>query len=261
MAEQHNCFSANSLSLNDDLDSFDQKAEQNTPYPEQAVMVFSSRSGGLFFTLHDVSMTDAGPQIGPGTVMDKQIAYQFAQYVAQNEVGDETLLPANILMNSPTRLIWFKEPEVRKMWFKVGKKKVSYAVPWPRLLYVATPDELSVFAIKGRRRPSADTRLYHAPLMNIYDDGRVCLGSARMPARFDLSSIPDMEAIITDTLFSHTNHHYTLKKRGKGEVSNTEHIQFWRNLHKNKESKFPNTALRDTGTTLGGVLDEAHTRF
>jgi PRTRC genetic system protein B len=244
------------LGMEDKYKEFEDKVANNTPVPTTAIIVYESRNNNVFFSQHDVHVGDMGPSIGSGSVLTKADAHKFTQYIAnKSDLSGEVLLPSNVLMNAQTKLVWVREPEIKKMWFKVGKKKVSYTVPWPRLIYVATPNGLSVYAIKGRRRPTADTKLYHAPLMNIYDDGRVCLGSARMPERFDLSSIPDMEAIITDTLFSHTNHDYTLKKRGKGEVSNTKHIQFWRNLHKDKATTFPNTALYDMELTLGEAIE------
>jgi len=255
MNENSALITALPVSVEDEMNKIEQQAMDNNPYPTQAIMVYHNKTGQVFLTLHEVSMTKTGPEIGAGSVMTRNSAHDFANFIINKEDKHSELLPPTVLAATHSLMVWYRETEVRRMWFKVGRKKVSYRVPWPRMIFIATSNGLSVYAIKGRGRPHEDTLLYHAPLMNIYDNGSVCLGNASMPTDFSITSISDMESIIYDTLFSHTNHDFTLKLNGSEEIGNTEHIRFWRELHKHKSDRFPNKVLRRTGYTLGEMIE------
>jgi len=64
-----------------------------------------------------------------------------------------------------------------------------FRLPMPGLIFVCSPGRPPrVYAAKRRPR-SADETVYHAPLFNLFRDGRTCSGTHRFPA--DVSEIPE----------------------------------------------------------------------
>ena len=72
--------------------------------------------------------------------------------------------------------------------------------------------KLYVAALGSSRRPAASTRLYHAPLMNVDAFGRVCTGTADLPASCGIPDIPAWERVMHDTYYSHVNQNHTLNQ-------------------------------------------------
>lgn len=50
----------------------------------------------------------------------------------------------------------------------------------PALLWKATRTELYLYALHGNNKPTMKTTLYYAPFFNIYEDGRVCMGTVEV---------------------------------------------------------------------------------
>jgi PRTRC genetic system protein B len=76
--------------------------------------------------------------------------------------------------------VWYTPPLEVPLYFatalgiKSGKGKV------PAMVWKAGREELSVFALKGHRKPVGNTVLHHAPFFNVYTDGKVCMGTVRI---------------------------------------------------------------------------------
>lgn len=68
---------------------------------------------------------------------------------------------------------------------EVGKPPRRFRLPMPGLIFVCSPGRPPrVYA--GKRRPGDDKEIiYHAPLFNVFRDGRTCAGTHRYPDRID----------------------------------------------------------------------------
>lgn len=107
-----------------------------------------------------------------------------AEHVAAafNIFGADTgLLPANTLFwqqrGGHLRMGMYVPPATYRMTFD-GHRAIT--VPMPGFVFVGHRRQYFVWATLTY--PTAMTRLYHAPLPNIYPDGKVCEGSVRFPA-------------------------------------------------------------------------------
>lgn len=223
-------------------------------------LIFSEMSdGGVVITRHAADNLAGGVRLGAGRPF---VMSDLEELVAilQNREDSVSLLPDNVLHLSSHRAIWTVPGRVRPMWFAAtgrAKKPFTLNVPWPNLLFVVARGKLSIAAYKGRGRPNADTPLYHAPLQNIYSSLAVCVGNADLPGGCGLQHMAGWEAVIFDTMFSHTNHDHTLSKKyadKKGWVSTERNVAFWRGLAKAKTTAFPADALQPTGFSLGSYL-------
>lgn len=187
------------------------------------------QSTNLLVTEHKIHQRpgDTVPMIGAGKALSKsacrRVALQLASIGERKDSSDVTFLPPNLLAASKSVLCWHEPPKVRPMWFIEAGASVT--VKWPHLVFIANESGLRVYAVSGNKRPTPDTKLYHAPLMNIYSDGWLCFGSASRPDSLAVDSIPEWNAAIFDSRFSHVNHDRTIK----GAPTSAEHARWWRN--------------------------------
>jgi PRTRC genetic system protein B len=128
-------------------------------------------------------------------------------------------------------------------------------VPWPRLLIVTnTNGKMAVAALKGNRRPTARTKLYHAPLMNVSSNGAVCTGSASVPLECGVEDIASWESVMFDTAFSHVNNPATFRLDRKKEITTKLNLRFWQSLSKQKVESFPNDRLLPMRNSLENFI-------
>ena len=144
-----------------------------------------------FATLHDIK-TDENNHlvIMEGQLMSHDgIMSVLTDMAGMKQKKSLQVLPYNIIAQSDDSLVWHVPGNMRYMLFKNGKKTTKIVVPYPSLIFKVIDNTLSVVATKYKRTPKADDVIYHAPLMNIYSDSRVCVGSADCPDNADTKSM------------------------------------------------------------------------
>lgn len=110
--------------------------------------------------------------------------------------------------------------------------------------------EYRVFAVKGRPA-DLKARLFHAPLPNIYDDGRVCWGSVQQlqAQQFTGSMLDEDWKILLGTRFG--SHSVNRKSRSHSSDIRQKYID----MEKRKVRIYPKTDLIATNRTLEDVLE------
>jgi PRTRC genetic system protein B len=103
----------------------------------------------------------------------------------------------------PQETLWYQEREANavialwrspRIWLaslqlEALKPARRFKLPMPGLIFVCTSGQApSVYAVKHRPGSLNDT-IYHAPLFNVYSNGRTCPGSHKYPKRID--NIPE----------------------------------------------------------------------
>jgi PRTRC genetic system protein B len=106
--------------------------------------------------------------------------------------------------------------------------------------------ELFVRALSENRRPNSDTRLKNAPYWNTDAQGRVCLGSMRVPDEVTASSLRGWEEAYFASEFTHPS----------GAVRLTTHpggfVGFWSSLRGRR--RFPTRLLVDSRQVLSEFI-------
>lgn len=85
---------------------------------------------------------------------------------------------------SSYKLVWYHKPEKRMLLFTEAAGVPSGEMMVPGLVYCTDGQSLSIFAFKGKKPSNV---LYRAPFFNVYNTGKVCLGSAQIPVPVDNS--------------------------------------------------------------------------
>jgi len=191
-----------------------------------------------FATIHNIELLDNTPVIKEGQLMSHDTIMEVLSNMAglsQHKMLQ--LLPENVLAHTQDALVWYMEGKVRPMLFKLNKKSVKINVPWPTLIFKVTDNELSVAALRYKRKPKADDPIYYSPLMNVYDNHTVCVGTADCPDGAELDDMFAWNKVIYETFFTHINHSHTLATKDDKETSTKQLFSFWKSLK--GKTKFP----------------------
>jgi PRTRC genetic system protein B len=214
-------------------------------------------SGRCVASLHEFTTdTDGAPVIGAGRLLSMRDIEALLRSALKHQGGAISLLPANVLSISGAHLAWTVPARMRPMLFNMaGCPLKTLVAPWPRLLLVATANgRLAVAALKERARPTAKTRLYNAPLMNVGCDGVVCTGTATLPGGCGIEDRVGWEAVLFDTAFSHVNNRLTLFQENDEPVDDRTHFRFWDALARKKVETFPVERLVPMGMTVAEFI-------
>ncbi|WP_347990298.1 PRTRC system protein B [Methylomonas sp. AM2-LC] len=215
-------------------------------------------------SIHDFVFNEKNQSvIGTGQLLTENDLEQMLIDLLDKKHMDNDFISPNIISMSSRHIAWTIAGKVRPMIFRLRGENKTFKinVPWPNMLVVArSSGQVAIAAIGNNRRPNANTKVYRAPLMNIYDDGRVCVGSAAIPDGVTQNHISEWESIIFDTAFSHINNQKTLNLTQKSKsaknngVSDKDHVHFWRKLEKSKAIKFPIENLSFDNWTAGNFV-------
>ena len=204
-------------------------------YEPRFALVFHSVERETVVTKHIVK----NGLLQSGTVVEPIDIIQATIDVKKNNLNyansKSQIISERVLLDDHKTLIWHSKASNRTMWFsgqECGKARLR--LWWPNLLFVVNKknNSMSVFATATSARPNEKTRLYQAPLMNISENGSICLGSAKLPKDLSQHNIVAMENCIYDSNFSHLN----FKNDDQEHMKNDKcHIKFYRSREKSQQ--------------------------
>lgn len=183
-------------------------SKSDVPSPFQTVLPKGIKAGRdkLMMSLHiyheAIVLQDVERKAGTFRFVSAQ---DIATALNKNLTFSSGILPENTLWWSNSKggqlvAIWV-EPGVRRLAVKEDAMKTAkrYNVPLPGLIFLCRPG-LSPWIYAALKRPEAPRDIiYHAPLANVYEDGRICGGSVKWPQ--DMGKIP--EAFLTSFFTRH----------------------------------------------------------
>lgn len=156
---------------------------QDIYLPKKALLLYEHQREAAYY-MEAYDLDDIGNPINARPLTMHE-AKEIAQLLQVNNHKPSFLhltglLPKNVLYinsNETGYVIWHTPPTKLSLFFKnelgipCGKAYV------PALLWKATRSELYLYALVDTVKPTLKTALYYAPFFNIYDDGRVCMGT------------------------------------------------------------------------------------
>jgi PRTRC genetic system protein B len=218
---------------------------------KQAVLVYQE-GNRAFTTLHEVKSRPNGPSyLCAGQSVTTGFLETLAKGLGASMAAE--VLPENVLARTPGLIAWWSRAQARLMFFGDGDSKTRHLngknYPHPALVLMIRGRELFVRAFRENRRPKSDTRLMNAPYWNTDAQGRVCLGSMRVPDDVSVSSLRGWEEAYFFSEFTHPS--------GAVPPTNDRHgfLGLWSSLIKRK--RFPVRFLADSKQTLQGWFEGA----
>lgn len=153
--------------------------------PFMAIIAYrttDSREQSFYLEQHKISKKDGSLGVG-FPLRQKTITNLFDALSRTNKQLDGSLygvVPENVLYCDTRvgneKLVWYRKPEVRKLFFTKSLEIPDGEMKVPGLVYVASGKQLRVLAFKGNKPKSV---LYLAPFMNT-DFSHVCLGNSKV---------------------------------------------------------------------------------
>lgn len=174
-------------------------------------------------------------------------ALDTSDELKRNFLKPSGLLPKNVLYVNPDQngyVIWYTPPQRTDLFFVESLAIPNGKASIPSLLWKASKNNLWVYAMDSDKEINEQTTLYHAPFFNIYEDGRVCMGTVSVNITSDClleEFIEKWEQYFFNSYFSHLIHG---QSPVKGNI-----IQLWQSLV-NSQKQFPVKSLIKNGLTL-----------
>lgn len=162
----------------------------------------------------------------------------------------ESILPTNVLYINPTEkgsVIWYTKVKKTKLFFTESLEIPNGRASIPAILWMASKQHLTVFALISDKRPTEKTVLYHAPFFNVYENGSVCMGTVNVDIKNSASVDKFTQAwedYFFKSRFSHLNNH---------NPTNGNCVNIWKELM-NTDKLFPKEKLKKTKKTLKNLL-------
>lgn len=226
---------------------------------QQAILLYGKRSDNTeYATFHPVRVGEDGngqPVIGAGVPLTKNTLLTIAKNLARSTRRAQGVLPPNVLAVGVDHIVWYVPAQPRTMFFDCrgdeGVGKRAGKTPQPALIFAVSQQDWRIYAIKAKGRPKATAPLYNAPYMNVWQEGRICVGSTPVPNDTIAETIDQWTTAFFDSNFSHTNHDKTVRYKGGCHA-------FWNDALDGKFPRFPNEVLvRSKGIKTLGALVEA----
>ena len=221
-----------------------------------AILLYSTRNeGAVYGTVHPISAgKDGRGSIGAGRPIDRAALLSCLRELSQNAAPKAEYLPETVLTVSHDAVTWWCRPGMRRVFFdcpKIGKR--SAAVPHPGLVFRAASNGFSVFALREDSRPTPSSKLHEPPYFNTWDWGKICIGTAHVPKRIDVSSTAGWESGFFESAFTHPNHGGKRVRHPKGEFA------FWKEMLDGLYGEqFPKKLLVPMKTTLAELIAGKH---
>ncbi|HKV78814.1 MAG TPA: PRTRC system protein B [Candidatus Sulfotelmatobacter sp.] len=217
---------------------------------KQAVLVYQEGTRA-FATLHEVKQRpDRASYLCAGQSVTIGFLESLAKSLGASMAAE--VLPDHVLARTPDLIAWWTQAKTRLMFFGDGDTKArnlnGKMYPHPALVFMIQGRELFVRALAENCRPKSDTYLKNAPYWNTDAQGRVCLGSMRVPGEVSASSLRGWEEAYFASEFTHPS----------GAVRLTTHpggfLGLWLSLVGGKQ-RFPLRFLADSRQTLQQFIE------
>jgi len=210
-----------------------------------------SRSSGddsfAFASMHPVTLdSEDRPTIEAGTPLTRAHLRQWTEALGRTAIPH--ILPENVLVSNPDLLVWWVAEQVRPAYFALSSppddlrelgERTIVPVPYPAHLFIATRSGLGIFALPANQRPTADTRLLHSPILNVFVEGHLCWGNIARPKQLSPAAIPEFERAVFDSWSTHPNPGQEFTVKGKGGL-----IALWDDLAARRARRFPVSRLK-----------------
>lgn len=217
-----------------------------------AVLLYAGRDKAVSYaTTHPISVVDGAAMIRPGKPLREGHLRRLVQELMPSRRAALALLPPHVLACDEQCVVWYRPARTQTVWMRASEPLGERCgpAPVPTLIFAACKQNLYVYAIKRGGRPQESTRLYHAPLLNVWESGHVCTGSMRLPKVAGVASIPQWEHAFWHSTFTHTNHSRVVRHEGGA-------LALWRDLLDARDAHFPNAALVPSPIGRLGALIE-----
>lgn len=184
-------------------------------FPKSALVFYESKGTTPDIYVEHFDMDKKGNPINAHPLTVREASALAKALRTQDEsvkafLKPDGILPTNILHLNPNQgngtVIWYTKEQRRQIYF-VNDLQIPCGKAYvPPMIWKASKKSLSVYALTTKKRPTAKTKLYHAPFFNIYRNSTVCMGTVNIDIKKSASVeefIQAWEHYFFNSYFSH----------------------------------------------------------
>ncbi len=231
--------------------------------PKKAILIYESIQkrefsprdcAGIYVESYDIGENGNPRNAHPLTIKEMVLLSDLlksAKELQANCFTSKELLPINVLHIETTdggRVIWYTHAQKINLFFSSELGITNGKACVPALVWKADKENLSVFALGINKRPTMQTKLFHAPFFNVYQNGNVCMGTVDISVEQE-SCLEDFikkwEDNFWNSYFSHLMDGFTPVKENI--------VLLWQELI-NKQEPFPVSVLKHNNKKLKNLL-------
>jgi len=222
--------------------------------PIKALVVFNDDKKNTYVESYDMDENGCPVNAHPLTVGESvklAKALDTSDALQRNFLKPAGLLPSNVLYINPDHngfAVWHTPKQRVNLLFVERLKIPNGIASIPALLWKASKDNLYIYALADNTTVSEHTALYNAPFFNLYEDGKVCMGTVKINIPSDClleEFIALWQNYFFNSFFSHT---LGGRSSVKGNI-----IQLWQSLI-GKRKSFPAEVLLQKKLTVKQIL-------
>ncbi|MFH7010509.1 PRTRC system protein B [Flavobacterium sp. FlaQc-52] len=226
-------------------------------HPKSALVFYESKGLDKDMYVEHFDMDKNGTPINPHPLTEREAGVLAKALTTEKQKQSAFLkpvgiLPTNILHINPSRdkgaVIWYTKSQKRPLYFIEGLGIPSGQGFVPPMVWQASKNSLRVFAVLSNSRPTEKTPLYYAPFFNIYEDGRVCMGSVSINIKKS-ASVEEFTWAWEDYFFNS----YFSHLMGENSPVKGNCVSLWKDLTATGRP-FPITVLKKNNKILKNLL-------
>lgn len=230
---------------------------EETMQLQAAVLLYANQNSGAFATVHNIAFNEKGiPQLLQGSPLTTEILNSLAAALvkgAESKRNFNGYLPENVLAVGIGSIVWWLPAADRPVSFSCTDELIGVSngiTPHPPLVFGVNNKGWYAFAVKDNVRPKLDTKLWQAPYFNVWDSGKICQGSTRVPPGATTQQIEEWNHAFFASNFSHPNVHAA----GKLVKYKGGPFRFWRDMLDGKFRRFPLRTLVEAQCSLNDFI-------
>ena len=224
--------------------------------PKSALVFYEAKAMEKTMYVEHFDMDNNGNPVNahPLTVREAEL---LAKSLQTNEERNKAflkpkgILPTNVLHINPSEngsALWYTKAQQRQLYFVDSLGIPNGTAHVPAMIWLANKSTLTVYALANDKRPTEKTALHYAPFFNIYESGKVCMGTVSIDIKNSASVeefICEWEHYFFNSYFSHL--------MNKHNPINGNCVNLWKDLI-NTGKPFPKEALKINNKTLKNLL-------
>jgi PRTRC genetic system protein B len=223
-------------------------------YPSSALVFYQSQGGynDTYVEYFDMDDTGAPVNAHPLTAGEAKRLATALNVDEDNlsQLKSDGLLTNNLLSfdAKSATIIWYTKAQSRELFFAEGLGIKSGTAHVPPMVWMADRESLHVYALAINRKPTINTPLHYAPFFNVYEDGKVCMGTVDIKAS-ETGSIRELMMLWENYFFNS----YFSHLMADHNPLNGNCVLLWESLV-GSDTVFPNKMLVKNNKKLKDIL-------
>ena len=224
-------------------------------HPKSALVFYETKGTETDVYVEHFDMDSSGNPINahPLTVNEAKVLAKALQTDEEKNkafLKPKGILPTNILHINPSEkgvVIWYTKAQQRQLYFVSSLDIPNGTAQVPPMLWKASKNSLTVYALVTNRRPTEKTSLHYAPFFNIYEEGNVCMGTVSIDIKNSIS-VEEFIQAWEDYFFNSYFSHSLCENLTRANI-----VNLWKELI-GTDKPFPKEVLKKNNKTLKNLL-------